>query len=644
MLNAGVAAPLEDDDMRELHRRAREARATVLTATSVAASGHPGGSMSSMEIYTLLAGTCRLRPGEPRWEGRDRIVISHGHTSPGAYAALAHAGFFPPQQVEAHFREVGSVFEGHVERSVPGIEWSTGNLGQGLSAGVGLAIGARLTGASWHTFVVMSDGEQMKGQVAEARRLAMKERLASLTAVVDWNRIQISGRTDDVMPVSLHEVWAADGWRVYTCDGHDLRELHGTLAKAVEDGVPSVVLARTVIGKGVTFMEGSAEFHGRALGRDEYRLAMEELGADPEALASAVVRRSSRCSVDPLPHETPAVALDTGAPRTYETGAKVDNRSAWGAALVDLATVNEHVPVVVFDCDLAVSVKTDGFAVARPDAFVQCGVGEHNAATVAGACSTVPGVLTFWSDFGVFGIDEAYNQQRLNDVNGAGLKLVVTHCGLDVGEDGKTHQCLDYVGAFREFFGWRVIVPADANQTDRAVRAAAAMPGCVAVAMGRSKLPIIERTDGTPLFAGEYDFAYGDIVWAREGSDVCLLAMGTVSGAAVRAADALRQEGVEIAVGIVACPLALDDEGMQKASEAPLVLTVEDHNVRTGLGASVADWLATSGAGVPLVRLGVHAFESSGAAADLLRRAGLDEAGIVDTVRRARALRGHSSV
>ena len=133
----------------------------------------------------------------------------------------------------------------------------------------------------------------------------------------------------------------------------------------------------------------------------------------------------------------------------------------------------------MLDCDLAASVKTEAFAALRPEGFVECGVGEHNAATAGGALSTVPGVLAFWSDFGVFGIDEVYNQQRLNDINGAALKLAVTHCGLDVGEDGKTHQCLDYVGAFRDFFGWRVIVPADPNQTDRAVRAAAAMQGNV---------------------------------------------------------------------------------------------------------------------------------------------------------------------
>ncbi len=636
MFNAGFSAPLSSDELSELTARAHHSRGVVLTATSVAASGHPGGSFSSMEMYTLIYGTARIRPDEPHWEDRDRVVISHGHTSPGVYAALAGVGFFPAEDVEAHFRQAGSVFEGHVERSVPGIEWSTGNLGQGLSAGVGLALGARMTGKSWHTMVAMSDGEQHKGQVSEARRLAVKERLGSLTAIIDWNHVQISGHTDEVMPVHIADDWRADGWAVYECDGHDLAALHAAMVKAVDDGVPSVVLARTVIGKGVSFMEDIPEFHGRGLTAEEYERAMEELGL-PSALESARARRSSPCEVKPLDHSTPVSRLATGAPRLYRAGATVDNRSAWGAALTDIGTANPSAAIAVFDCDLAVSVKTDGFAGARPDGFIQCGVGEHNVATAAGALSTVPNAVAFWADFGAFGIDEVYNQQRLNDINGAALKLAVTHCGLDVGEDGKTHQCLDYVGALRDFFGWKVIVPADANQTDRATRALPAIQGNVALAMGRSKLPVLTDQAGVELFGEGYEFTYGEIVWARRGTDACLLSMGTVANAAVAAADRLTELGLSVGVGIVACPLDLDDAAMRDASAAPLLVTVEDHGVRTGLGASVAEWLAANGVATTFRRMGVDSYQSSGSARDVLARCGLDTDGIVEAVTRWRA-------
>ena len=634
MFNRGLEHALTVEELAELAERAHRARGTVLTATTLAASGHPGGSFSSMEIYTLVHSLARLRPDEPRWEERDRIVISHGHTSPGVYSALAEAGFFPASEVAAHFRQVGSVFEGHVERSVPGIEWSSGNLGQGLSAGVGLAIGARLTRASWHTFVAMSDGEQHKGQVGEARRLAAKERLGNLTAVVDWNRVQISGHTGEIMPVDLVEDWTADGWRVIECDGHDLAALHAALSEGVAAGMPTVILAHTVIGKGVSFMEDLPEFHGRGLTAEEYSRAMAELGLDAGALAEARDARSQACTVPALDHRTPPVPLAAGPVVEYAADRLTDNRSAWGDALVSIAQANPDVAVAVLDCDLAQSVKTDGFWRAFPDRFVECGVGEHNAATVGGALSIVPGVLAFWSDFGVFGVDEAYNQQRLNDINGAGLKLEVTHCGLDVGEDGKTHQCLDYIGAFRELFGWRVLVPADPNQTDRCIRAAAEMQGNVAVALGRSKLPVILAEDGSPLFGGQYRFEPGEIVWARQGADAVLLATGTLAGAAVAAADALDAAGIAVEVGLVATPLEIDAAALRYAGQAPLLLTVEDHNVRTGLGATVAAWLGKTGVEARLVTLGVDGYQSSGASKELFARSGLDAAGIAETIRR----------
>lgn len=643
MFNRGLTEPLSDRLLSRIADRAHMSRGAVLTATTLAGSGHPGGSFSSMEIYSLLYSTAQLRPAEPRWEGRDRIVVSHGHTSPGVYTALAAAGFFPVEEVEAHFRQAGSVFEGHVERSVPGVEWSTGNLGQGLSAGVGLALGAKLTGADWHTVVVMSDGEQMKGQVAEARRFAVMHGIDNITAIVDWNRVQISGHTYDVMGVPIREDWEADGWSVHECDGHDIAALHEALAAAVADSKPGVVLAHTIIGKGVSFMEDLPEFHGRGLSEDEYGKAMIELGLDAGALARARKRRDDSVRVPILPHETPVVPVDPGVARTYSADEKTDNRSAWGRALVDIAAANPGAPIAVLDCDLAVSVKTDGFAAARPDSFVQCGVGEHNAAAIGGALSTVPGVTAFWADFGAFGIDEVYNQQRLNDINGAALKLVVTHCGLDVGEDGKTHQCIDYVGALRDFFGWKVIVPADPNQTDRAARAMTSLPGCVALAMGRSKLPVILGDDGEPAFGGDHEFAYGEIVWVRRGDAGCVLTNGTVAGAAVQAADTLRAEGIALSVGIAACPLHLDDVAMESAAAHPVIVTVEDHNVHTGLGACVAEWLSDRGASTRLQRHGVSGYQSSGAASELLSRARLDTPGIREVLREALAGRSEKT-
>lgn len=633
MTERGFMAPeLDPVTVVRLEERARRLRGAILTMTTLAASGHPGGSMSSLELYLTLFHFAAVDPQRPRAADRDRIVVSHGHTSPGVYCALADAGFFSLEDAVAHFRQAGSVFEGHVERSVPGVEWGTGNLGQGLSAGVGFALASRITGTGYRTFVVMSDGEQHKGQVAEARRMAAKEGLTDLTVLVDYNGIQISGRTADVMPVNIADGFAADGWGVIEVDGHDIAAVYAAVARAVADTLrPVAIIAHTVIGKGVSFMEGDPEFHGRGLTDDEYLRACAELDVGP-MLEAARERRAGVTLTPALHHVREQRVLDCGAPRTYTRDRHTDNRSAWGTALADLARNNPTLPMAVVDCDLAASVKTGEFASVRPDAFVQAGVGEHNAATVAGALSAT-GVLAFFSDFGVFGIDEVYNQQRLNDINEAELKLVVTHCGLDVGEDGKTHQCLDYVGAFRSMFGWQVIVPADPNQTDRAVREAARMPGCIAIAMGRSKLPVILDLAGEPIFGGDHTFEYGVAAWARDGSDAVIVTMGTVAGAAVDAADQLRDEGLSVGVCIVSSPLDLDAVAMEHVADAPWVLVVEDHGWRTGLWASVAEWLVLNGRDVRAVPLGVDGYQSSGRASDLLARAGLDREGIAQRVR-----------
>ncbi|MBN2248583.1 MAG: transketolase [Coriobacteriia bacterium] len=632
-MERGFELPILDDTSRaELENRARRLRAAILTMTTLAASGHPGGSMSSLELYLTLFHFADIDPAHPRAPHRDRIVVSHGHTSPGVYCALADAGFFSLDDAVAHFRQAGSVFEGHVERSVPGVEWGTGNLGQGLSAGVGFAIASRLTGHGYRTFVVMSDGEQHKGQVAEARRMAVKERLNDLTVLVDCNGIQISGHTAHVMPVNIADGFVADGWGVLEVDGHDIGAVYAAVARAVADTErPVAIIAHTTIGKGVSFMEGDPEFHGRGLNADEYLRACVELGVEP-TLDAARARRGGMIMTPALHQVREALDLDEGTPREYTRDKHTDNRSAWGTALADVALANPGLPMAVLDCDLAASVKTGEFGIVRPQAFIQAGVGEHNAAAVAGALSA-SGVLTFFSDFGVFGIDEVYNQQRLNDINEASLKLAVTHCGLDVGEDGKTHQCLDYVGAFRSMFGWRVIVPADPNQTDRAVREAARMPGCVAIAMGRSKLPVILDHEGSPLFGDGYSFEYGVSTWAREGEDIVIVTMGTVAGAAVDAADSLRDEGVSAGVCIVSSPLDLDADAMERVAAAPWVLVAEDHGWRTGLWASVAEWLVLNDRRVAAVPLGVDGYQSSGAASELFARAGLDRSGIAQRVR-----------
>ena len=590
------AESISANGIEELKEASREARVWAVVATAAAKSGHPAGALSSMDIYMTLLGAANVTPALADSPERDRIVVSHGHTSAGFYAALAAYGFFPAHEMAANFRRAGSPYQGHVERDVPGVDWGTGNLGQGLAAGVGFALAARARGSQAHSWVVMGDGEQVKGQVAEARRLAAKEKLTNLTALVDWNDIQISGRLEEVMPVNIPALWAADG---------------------------------------VSFMENIPDYHGKPAAGEKLEQALKELGSDISLFNAVLEERKG-----PLPKgrhvapEKPALAL--GVPHTYTKEDKKDNRGAFGKALAEVGELNykkaDATPMLVFDCDLAGSVKVDGFAKLCPDNYVEAGIQEHMTATAAGAASAA-GVVSVWADFGVFASDEVYNQQRLNDINRAGTKTVLTHSGLDVGEDGMTHQCIDYVGLFRNTFGWNVVVPADPNQTDRATRWMLTEPGNICLAMGRSVLPVVTKEDGSPFYGGDYEFRDGAIDLLREGTDAVILAMGHLAGRAVEAHEALAKEGISAKVLHCATPLTMDKEALfALVGELPL-LTCEDHHADTGIGAVAAMAFARAGKAVKIKNLGVTRYGLSGSNSDVLADMGLTAAGIAAGVR-----------
>ena len=628
-----VSESLSQEELSYLHSRLIESRGAIVKMTTLAGCGHPGGSLSSLEIYTLLWLFSNVDPKNPLMEGRDRIVVSHGHTSPGVYAALADAGFIERRESVVRFRQAGSAFPGHIEQCVPGVEWDTGNLGQGLSASLGFALANRLCGRKGKIFCVMGDGEQQKGQIAEARRTAVKYKVP-LVAVIDYNELQICGDIHKVMYQPLKEEWGADGWQVLEVDGHDLQALYQALRTAYFSEKPVVIIAKTIMGHGISFMENKAKYHGSALSLDECRAALKELGLPDDLDELAAERKSTppRPGVRPKRRE---IKLVPGTPILYTE--KTDNRSAWGNALANLAAANKDLPgstpLAALDCDLKGSVKLADFEKVLPDNFFQIGIQEHNAAVVAGAM-TKEGVVAFWADFGAFGVDETYNQHRLSAMNEAFPKIICTHCGLDVGEDGRTHQCVDYLGLFKNLLGFEVIVPADPNQTDRAVRYLALTNKPTLLVMGRSKVEIIKGEDGAPYFGQDYVFEYGksDLLRSSKNPKAALLVCGTPSANAVAAFDLLKEKGIEVSVYNIASPLSLDAATIQAAAATGLIVTIEDHLVVSGLGTSVAEKLVALGLQSKLVKIGVTAYGGSATPKELYAEFGLDAASIAKTV------------
>ncbi|MFQ5835432.1 MAG: transketolase [bacterium] len=627
---------MSEEKIAKLKELARLARGDILKMTTLAKSGHPGGSMSSIDVYLVLYSCANVNPADPYWAERDRIVISHGHTSPGVYAALARVGFFEVDSAITKFRKAGTIFEGHVERKIPGVEWSSGNLGQGLSAGCGFALASKLLRRNYQVFVVMSDGEQAKGQVGEARRFAKKYSLNNLTVVIDYNELQLSGPLNEIMPQNIKENYLADGWEILEVDGHNYQQIYQAIRTSVKNSQsPVAIMAKTTMGKSVSFMENRFEFHGMPLTSDECAAALSELGLENDMEKYLDLR--NKIPEKKLEKKRPPekIKIDIGQPRSYTKDEITDNRSAFGQALRDLGELNsnqpDRSPIAVLDCDLVGSVKTQKFAQTYPDHFFQAGIQEHNTATVAGALST-QGVVTFFADFGVFGVDETYNQHRLNDLNQTNLKLVCTHNGIDVGQDGKTHQCIDYVGIINNLYGYKIIIPADPNQTDRVIRYIASQPGNFFVGVGRSKFPVILREDGRPFFAGDYQFRYGKAEVIREGNQAAIITTGSMVHRAVQAWETLRKRGCRVRIVNVSCLSDLDENTLTEAVGTGIVVTYEDHNVNTGLGSLVANFLAENSLAPRFRKLGITTYGGSGLPEDLFRIQGLDIESLVETV------------
>ena len=619
---------LNENEIKELKELSILCKGDILKMTTLASSGHPGGSMSTLDILLLLYKYANIYPENPENPKRDRIVISHGHISPAVYSVLARTGFFNIEEAIAHFRQTGSKYEGHIERKVPGVEWGTGNLGQGLSAGVGFALASHINKIPYHVFVLMGDGEQSKGQIGEARRLAKKYKLNNITAIIDFNKLQLSGSLAEIMPNNIKDNYEADGWEVIEIDGHDFGKIYKGIKYAVSKDYPVAILAHTVMGKGVSFMENKYEYHGKPLKEDELQKALLELGIENDLEKYKKLRQQSI----PIGKEPEILVpkLQTGTPKIYTQDDKIDNRSSFGNALTDLGKLNEK--VVVVDCDLKSSVKTNGFEKIRPENFIQTGIEEHNAATVAGALS-ISGLITYFSDFGVFAVDETYNQQRLNDINGTNLKVISTHCGLDVGEDGKTHQAIDYIGLIRNLYNFKVIVPIDPNQTDKVIRYIAKEKGNFLVAMGRSKIKIITNENGSPFFDKDYIFEYGKMDIIREGKDVTIMALGQMTQRAICAHELLKEKGISAKVIGISSPLFIKENELKEAASTGYIVTYEDHNVNTGLGSIIAEKLIEYSITLKgFKKIGVYEYGPSGSANDVYRYMKIDEESLVEDI------------
>ena len=576
----------------ELQKTANEIRKGIVSGVHAAKAGHPGGSLSAADIFTYLYfEEMNVDPKNPKDPDRDRFVLSKGHTAPGLYAALAEKGYFPKEDLLT-LRHLGSYLQGHPDmKHIPGIDMSSGSLGQGISAAVGMALGAKLQNKAFRVYTLLGDGEIQEGQVWEAAMFAGAKHLDNLVVIVDNNGLQIDGNVADVnSPYPIDKKFEAFNFHVINvADGNDFDQLKAAFDEArTVTGMPTAIITKTVKGKGVSFMENQVGWHGKAPNDEEYAIAMAELEKAGEALCQK-------------------------------------SRESYGNALVELGA--EHDNLIVLDADLAAATKTGVFKKAYPDRHIDCGIAECNMMGIAAGLSTT-GIVPFASTFAMFAAGRAFEQVR-NSIGYPHLnvKIGATHAGISVGEDGATHQCNEDIALMRTIPGMVILNPADDVEAKACVKAAYEYNGPVYLRFGRLAVPVInDRPD--------YKFELGKGVVLREGKDVTIVATGLCVSSALEAAEKLAADGIDAKIINIHTIKPLDEELIVAAAkETGKVVTVEEHSVIGGLGSAVCDALAEK-CPVPVKKIGVQdVFGESGPAAALLAKYKLDGKGVYEQVK-----------
>ncbi len=622
---------------------AKRVRANILISLYCSGSGHSGGSLSGVELMLGAYAKMKFDPQNPDWELRDRFYLSAGHKAPLWYVVLAELGYYPVQEV-ATLRKLGSHFQGHPDRNkVAGVELSCGSLGQGLSIAVGDACAAKMNGKSHKVFCLMGDGEQQEGQIWEAVMAAAHHRLDNLVAIVDKNGLQIDGDVDKVMGLGdLSAKYRAFGWEVFECQGHDIEDVLCAYEKALAvSGKPAVIIAKTIKGKGVSFMENKAGWHGKAPNKQELTKALAEIGSQGAGVAKMVqvsAQFQEKVQKD-LADKVPGFSQDYWW--NSQSVMKVEmkaTRSGFGQALAE--TKNEKVCTI--GSDLSGSVKIDQFLKDRPDRqkrFFSMGIAEQSGTSVAAGMSK-DGDIPFFSSFGMFTSGRAYDQLHTSIAyGGMNAKIAASHSGITVGEDGATHQALEDIAIVGYLPGITFLTPADYYQTAKATKAAIDTQGPVYIRYGRVDTPCVTSAK-TPFVVGkatlyQYKGEAENMLDAFsceladsaqvDKADVCLVACGIMVPECLRAAWILDKEfGLKTSVLNYSSIKPFDEQALAKISgKARVVVTAEEHQ-KGGFGNMVAGRLLSLGCNAKFGMIGVEdSFGQSAAPWELMKHYGL---------------------
>ena len=598
-------------------------RIDSVRATSEAGSGHPSTCCSAAEIVAaLFFAEMRYDPRNPQHPDNDRFVLSKGHAAPILYAAWAEAGFLKREDLLT-LRRIDSDLEGHPTPRLPFVDVATGSLGQGLCAGVGIALNASRIQSDYRTYVLLGDGETAEGSVWEAADVGAFDNIDSLCGITDVNGLGQAGPTQWQHDMeALARRWRAFGWHAIVVDGHDLAEILDALDEARQTkGRPTMILAKTQKGKGISFMEGKAGWHGKPVKKgEELDKALKELESQFVPEEEPAPRPQPPRSVQRPPAKQAALGASA-----YKIGDSVATREAYGAAIARLGDGDDR--IVALDADVRNSTFSEKFEQRHPERFYQAFIAEQ---MLIGASMGLAsrGAIPFPSTFAAF-LTRAYDFIRMAAISNLNIKVAGSHAGVSIGEDGPSQMALEDLAMMRAEPNVTVLYPCDGVSTERLVELMAYHPGPAYMRTSRPKTPVIYGSDET--------FTIGGLKVLREsaGDVATVIGGGITVFEALKAHDELTKQGVSIRV--------IDLYSLQPIDAATLLrcaretkgrlITVEDHYAGGGIGDAVAS--AVAAGGFTVQRLAVREIPRSGTPEELVDRYGLSARHIVAAVQAA---------
>jgi transketolase len=614
-------SPLIGSDLETLATLARQLRVDSIRASTSAGSGHPTSSMSAADVLAVLAARhLRYDWDQPAADGNDHLILSKGHASPLLYSLYKAVGVVSDEELMTRYRRFGSPLQGHPTPVLPWVDVATGSLGQGLPDGVGVALaGKYLDRVPYRVWVLCGDSELAEGSVWEALDKASHYGLSNLVAIVDVNRLGQRGPTELGWDLDAYAYRAeAFGAGVLKVDGHDLMALDDALTNAAQaEDRPTVILARTIKGRGFSEVEDREGWHGKPFPEDMAARAIAELGGESNLLV-----RGPLPAPEPVTGAAPPPVTDPGAPPpTYVQGKKVATRQAYGEALKALGSRRPR--VVALDGEVSNSTRADLFAQACPDRYFEMFIAEQQLVASAVGLS-VRRYIPFASTFAAF-LTRAYDFIRMASVSQANVRLVGSHAGVEIGADGPSQMALEDLAMMRAVQGSSVFYPSDAVSTAALVDVMADTDGISYLRTTRGAYPVLYCADETFPAGGS------KILRSDPSDTVTLIGAGVTLHECLVAAHQLALDGIRARVIDLYSIKPIDSETLIAAAEATKgrIVVAEDHHPEGGLGSAVASALLAGGfERLRLAHLSVSELPGSGTTAELLKAAGIDAAHI----------------